>query len=99
MRAMVDGHCTAGQRRLRERLRGQPDGVAESVRMAVATGVAGLSIEDSTGDPDDPLRDLPDAGRAAARGPRLRSTPPAATRCWSVARKTSSSAGPISTTR
>jgi len=38
-----------------------PDGVAESVRMAVATGVAGLSIEDSTGDPDGPLRDLPDA--------------------------------------
>ena len=38
-----------------------PDGVAESVRMAVATGVAGLSIEDSTGNPDDPLRDLDDA--------------------------------------
>ena len=35
-----------------------PDGVAESVRMAIETGVAGLSIEDSTGDPDDPLRDL-----------------------------------------
>jgi 2-methylisocitrate lyase-like PEP mutase family enzyme len=30
-------------------------GVAESVRLAVATGVAGLSIEDSTGDADDPL--------------------------------------------
>jgi len=29
--------------------------------MAVATGVAGLSIEDSTGDPNDPLRDLADA--------------------------------------
>ena len=38
-----------------------PDGVAESVRMAVATGVAGLSIEDSTGDADAPLRDLADA--------------------------------------
>ena len=38
-----------------------PAGVAESVRMAVATGVAGLSIEDSTGDADAPLRDLPDA--------------------------------------
>ena len=38
-----------------------PDGVAESVRMAVATGVAGLSIEDSTGNADDPLRDLDDA--------------------------------------
>lgn len=31
------------------------DGVAESVRMAVDTGVAGLSIEDSTGDPAQPL--------------------------------------------
>lgn len=38
-----------------------PDGVAESVRMAVETGVAGISIEDSTGDPDNPLRDLADA--------------------------------------
>ena len=38
-----------------------PAGVAESVRMAVATGVAGLSIEDSTGDPDDPLRSIGDA--------------------------------------
>jgi 2-methylisocitrate lyase-like PEP mutase family enzyme len=31
-----------------------PAGVAESVRLAVATGVAGLSIEDSTGDPKVP---------------------------------------------
>lgn len=30
-------------------------GVGESVRMAVDTGVAGLSIEDSTGDPANPL--------------------------------------------
>jgi 2-methylisocitrate lyase-like PEP mutase family enzyme len=33
-------------------------GVAESVRLAVATGVAGLSIEDSTGDAAHPLHDL-----------------------------------------
>src|SRR5690606_28817968 len=33
-----------------------PKGVAENVRMAVETGVAGLSIEDSTGDPQAPLR-------------------------------------------
>lgn len=32
-----------------------PAGVAESVRLAVATGVAGLSIEDSTGDAAQPL--------------------------------------------
>lgn len=34
-------------------------GVAESVRLAVETGVAGLSIEDSTGDAARPLFDLP----------------------------------------
>jgi 2-methylisocitrate lyase-like PEP mutase family enzyme len=38
-----------------------PDGVAESVRMAIATGVAGISIEDSTGNPAEPVRTLADA--------------------------------------
>ncbi len=33
----------------------EPAGVAESVRLCVETGVAGLSIEDSTGDADEPL--------------------------------------------
>ena len=33
-------------------------GVAESVRLAAETGVAGLSIEDSTGNPANPLYDL-----------------------------------------
>ncbi len=32
-----------------------PDAVATNVKLAVATGVAGLSIEDSTGDPEEPL--------------------------------------------
>jgi 2-methylisocitrate lyase-like PEP mutase family enzyme len=41
-----------------------PRGVAESVRMAIDTGVAGLSIEDSTGDPGTPLRAI---GEAVAR--------------------------------
>ncbi|MFE6236424.1 oxaloacetate decarboxylase [Cellulosimicrobium sp. NPDC057862] len=41
-----------------------PDGVAAHVTRAVATGVAGLSIEDSTGDADRPLHDL---GLAAER--------------------------------
>ncbi|MBC7601718.1 MAG: isocitrate lyase/phosphoenolpyruvate mutase family protein, partial [Ramlibacter sp.] len=36
-------------------------GVAQSVRMAIATGVAGLSIEDSTGDAANPLRTIDDA--------------------------------------
>ncbi len=35
-----------------------PEGVAESVRLCVETGVAGLSIEDSTGDRARPLYDL-----------------------------------------
>jgi len=33
-------------------------GVAENVKLAVQTGIAGLSIEDSTGDAADPLYDL-----------------------------------------
>lgn len=38
-----------------------PEGVAESVRMAIDTGVSGLSIEDATGHRDAPLRELGDA--------------------------------------
>ncbi len=47
-----------------------PLGVADSVRLAVATGVAGLSIEDSTGDPGRPLFTLAEAVARlrAARG-------------------------------
>jgi 2-methylisocitrate lyase-like PEP mutase family enzyme len=36
----------------------EPDGVAANVTLAAQTGIAGLSIEDSSGDPDDPLFDL-----------------------------------------
>ena len=36
----------------------EPEGVAESVRLCVETGVAGLSIEDSTGDKAKPLYDF-----------------------------------------
>jgi 2-methylisocitrate lyase-like PEP mutase family enzyme len=35
-----------------------PDGVAVNVGRCVETGVAGLSVEDATGDPDAPLHDL-----------------------------------------
>jgi len=38
-----------------------PEGVARNVRLAVETGVAGLSIEDSTGVPEEPLREIADA--------------------------------------
>src|SRR5262245_41827394 len=37
----------------------KPEDVAESVARCVATGVAGLSIEDATGDPASPLFELP----------------------------------------
>jgi len=37
----------------------EPDRVATNVTAATATGVAGLSIEDSTGDPAHPLYDFP----------------------------------------
>lgn len=33
-------------------------GVSRNVRRAIETGVAGLSIEDATGDPDAPIRDI-----------------------------------------
>jgi len=36
----------------------EPDEVAENVRRCVDTGVAGLSVEDATGDPDKPLFEL-----------------------------------------
>lgn len=38
-----------------------PDEVFENALLAVATGVAGFSIEDSTGDPQSPVRDIDDA--------------------------------------
>jgi 2-methylisocitrate lyase-like PEP mutase family enzyme len=46
-----------------------PEGVAESVRLCIATGVAGLSIEDSTGDKEKPLYDL-DLGVARIKAAR-----------------------------
>jgi 2-methylisocitrate lyase-like PEP mutase family enzyme len=61
MRAMVDVTALPLNADFEGGFGADPDGVAESVRMAVATGVAGLSIEDSTGDADHPLRDLDDA--------------------------------------
>ena len=39
----------------------QPEHVAENVTLCIATGVAGLSIEDATGDHESPLYDLPHA--------------------------------------
>lgn len=46
-----------------------PAGVAENVRLCVETGVAGLSIEDATGDDADPLYDF-DTALARVRAAR-----------------------------
>lgn len=46
-----------------------PRGVAESIELAVETGVAGISIEDSTGDPAKPLYDV-DLAAARIRAAR-----------------------------
>ncbi len=74
-----------------------PDGVAESVRLAVETGVAGLSIEDSTGNADSPLYDFDLAlarVQRCARGDRQGRRRRGASR---RAAKASSADGPIST--
>src|ERR1700761_4519718 len=42
----------------------EPDGVAQTIRLAAGTGLAGCSVEDFTGRADDPIYDL---GRAAER--------------------------------
>ena len=51
------GERSAGQCRLSCRLAVEPEGVAENVQRCVATGVAGLSIEDATGEARAPLFD------------------------------------------
>jgi 2-methylisocitrate lyase-like PEP mutase family enzyme len=47
-----------------------PQGVADSVRLAIETGVAGLSIEDATGDAANPLHDI-DTAVARLRAARV----------------------------
>jgi 2-methylisocitrate lyase-like PEP mutase family enzyme len=47
-----------------------PQGVADSVRLAIETGIAGLSIEDATGDAANPLHDI-DTAVARLRAARV----------------------------
>ena len=68
--------------------------LAESVGLAVQAGVAGLSIEDSTGDAAHPLFAIDEAVERLRAAP---STAPVATRCWWAAPSVSWSAGPTST--
>ena len=57
------------------------DEVGAHVALAVRTGIAGLSIEDSTGDPSRPLVDLPLAVERAPHPPRV-GPAPARSRRW-----------------
>lgn len=55
LRAMVDATDLPVNADFENGFGADPVSVAESVKLAVATGIAGLSIEDSTGDPNVPL--------------------------------------------
>jgi 2-methylisocitrate lyase-like PEP mutase family enzyme len=67
-----------------------PEGVARNVRLCLDTGVAGLSIEDATGDRTSPLYDLPlaveriRAARAAIDASRTGALLTARTECYLV---------------
>ena len=61
LRAMVDATDLPVNADFQSGFAHDPRGVAESVRLAVDTGVAGLSIEDSTGDAATPLHGLEQA--------------------------------------
>ena len=61
LRAMVDATDLPINADFESGYARDPDGVGESVRLAVETGVAGLSIEDSTGDAAQPLYGIDDA--------------------------------------
>ena len=47
-----------------------PEELHENVRLCIRTGVAGLSIEDATGDRTAPLYDMPDGRRSNTRRAR-----------------------------
>lgn len=53
-----------------------PEDVADTIRLVAAAGLAGGSVEDTTGDPDQPIRDLGDAvERVAAAAEAAHSQP------------------------
>ena len=75
----------------------EPEAVGHNVSSAASTGIAGLSIEDSTGDPSHPLLDAAlsvERISAARRALDGLASPVSSPR----ARRASSSDGPISTT-
>ena len=70
LQALVDATDLPVNADFQDGFAAEPAGVAENVRAALATGIAGLSIEDATGDPAQPLYPLPSAIERirAARG-------------------------------
>ena len=73
----------------------EPEGVAAHVSRAAKTGIAGLSIEDATGDKARPL--MTSIWRSSASAPHARpSMPIAATSCWSAVVRLSCGGCPIS---
>jgi 2-methylisocitrate lyase-like PEP mutase family enzyme len=58
LREMVDATTLPVNADFEDGFADDAEGVARNVKLAVATGVAGLSIEDSTGDAANPLRDI-----------------------------------------
>jgi 2-methylisocitrate lyase-like PEP mutase family enzyme len=61
LREMVDGTDVPLNADFESGFAAQPAAIGESVRLAVSTGIAGLSIEDSTGRPEAPLFELDEA--------------------------------------
>ena len=73
-----------------------PAGVATNVTRCCETGVAGLSIEDSTGNKDKPLYDIPFAVERMKAARAAIDKAGAATCCSPAAPRVSSRACPIS---
>jgi 2-methylisocitrate lyase-like PEP mutase family enzyme len=61
LREMVDGTDVPLNADFESGFASQPAAIGESVRLAVSAGIAGLSIEDSTGRPEAPLFELDEA--------------------------------------
>ncbi len=72
----------------------KPEKVAANVARAVKTGIAGLSIEDSTGDAANRFMSARSRSSASRRRAR-RSMPTIAARCWSAAARAFWSGRPI----
>ena len=100
LRAIATAVERAGERRLRGRLRGRAGRRRrERRRWRSATGVAGLSIEDSTGDAAHPLFDVRRSPSSGSGRRGARSTQRHAACCSPADPKASSSAAPTSPRR